>query len=101
VIYQLVQLAAHAEQAPQDPRGSNHSLDQGLTASLVSILRRTDVRGIAHDYERGDPKPLDTLLGDVENILPELSDLLSHRFFFHSGPMQRLAEIELTPQLDE
>jgi uncharacterized circularly permuted ATP-grasp superfamily protein/uncharacterized alpha-E superfamily protein len=99
IIHQLIQLAAHAEQVPQDPRGSNHSLDQGLTAALVSILRRADVRSIAREYEQGDAGPLDTLLGDVENTLPELSDLISHRFFFHSGPMQRLAEIEASSEL--
>jgi uncharacterized alpha-E superfamily protein len=94
VIYQLMQVAGHVDALPQDARGSTNSLDQGLTAALVSILRRTDVRSIARDFETGDSSSLDVMLGDIEQTLPELSDLISHRYFFHSGPMQRLAEIE-------
>ncbi|HYO24262.1 MAG TPA: alpha-E domain-containing protein, partial [Lacipirellulaceae bacterium] len=94
VAYQLVQLAAHSAEVPQDPRSAAQSADQGLAGALLSIIRRTDIRATARDYERGETGPLDTLLGDVEATLPELSDLISHRYFFHSGPMQRLAEIE-------
>lgn len=101
IVYQLMQVASHAEALPQDGRGSTNSLDQGLTSALVSILRRSDIRAVAREYESGEPESLDTLLGDVENTLPELSDLISHRYFFHSGPMQRLAEIEIEPPLSE
>ncbi|HMO86164.1 MAG TPA: alpha-E domain-containing protein, partial [Lacipirellulaceae bacterium] len=94
VVYQLMQLAVHVEQLPQDARGSTNSLDQGLTAALVNILRRADMRQVAREFQDGDDRSLKTLLGDVEGTLPELSDLISHRYFFHSGPMQRLAEIE-------
>lgn len=97
VIYQLIQASAHVEALPQDSRDANHALDQGLAGALVSLLRRADVRSIAGDFEEGDAGPLETLLGDVEATLPELSDLISHRYFFHSGPMQRLAEIEISP----
>lgn len=100
VIYQLMQVAAHVDALPQDARGSANSLDQGLTAALVSILRRTDVRGIARDFETGDSSSLDVMLGDIEQTMPELSDLISHRYFFHSGPMQRLAEIEVSGETE-
>jgi uncharacterized alpha-E superfamily protein len=98
VAHQLVELTAHAAELPQDSRTPAQAPDQGLAAALLSIVRRTDVRQVAHDYESGDTAPLDTLLSDIDPTLPELSDLISHRYFFHSGPMQRLAEIESAPQ---
>jgi uncharacterized circularly permuted ATP-grasp superfamily protein/uncharacterized alpha-E superfamily protein len=94
VAYQLVQLAAHTAELPQDLRAGAHAIDQGLSVALLSIVRRADVRAVAREYEAGDTAALDTLLSDVEATLPELSDLISHRYFFHSGPMQRLAELE-------
>jgi uncharacterized alpha-E superfamily protein len=93
VAHQFVQLAAHAADLPHD-RGAAQAPDQGLAGALLSIVRRADIRQAARQYEVGDTAALDTLLGDIEATLPELSDLISHRYFFHSGPMQRLAEIE-------
>jgi uncharacterized alpha-E superfamily protein len=95
IAHQLVQLAAHAAELPQDARTSGQAPDQGLAGALLSILRRTDIRLVAREYEAGETRMLDTLLGDIDATLPELSDLISHRYFFHSGPMQRLAEIEV------
>jgi uncharacterized alpha-E superfamily protein len=98
VIYQLVEIAASVANLPQDARAGDHAVDHGLAAALLSIVRRADIRTIARDYESGETAALDTLLSDVEATLPELSDLISHRYFFHSGPMQRLAEIEAVGQ---
>jgi uncharacterized circularly permuted ATP-grasp superfamily protein/uncharacterized alpha-E superfamily protein len=94
VAHQLVQLAAHAADLPHDPRAGSHAPDHGLAGALLSVLRRADIRQAARQYEAGDTAGLDWLLADIEATLPELSDLISHRYFFHSGPMQRLAEIE-------
>jgi uncharacterized circularly permuted ATP-grasp superfamily protein/uncharacterized alpha-E superfamily protein len=91
VAHQLVQLSAHTAELPQDRGASAQLPDQGLAAALVGIVRRADILDIARQYEDGDTTALDMLLGDVEATLPELSDLISHRYFFHSGPMQRLA----------
>jgi uncharacterized circularly permuted ATP-grasp superfamily protein/uncharacterized alpha-E superfamily protein len=91
VAHQLMQLAAHAAEVPQDSRLSTQPVDHGIAGGLLSLIRRVDIQDIARQYEADDTTPLETLLGDVEATLPELSDLISHRYFFHSGPMQRLA----------
>jgi uncharacterized alpha-E superfamily protein len=91
VAHQLVQLAAHTAELPHDRGASAQLPDQGLAQALVGIVRHADILDIARQYEADDTTALETLLGDVEATLPELSDLISHRYFFHSGPMQRLA----------
>jgi uncharacterized alpha-E superfamily protein len=98
IAYQLVQLASHAQHLPHDARSGGHAADQGVASGLLAVVRDIDIRKIARQYEDGDTEPLDKLLGDVDVLLPELSDLISHRYFFHSGPMQRLAEIEASSE---
>jgi uncharacterized alpha-E superfamily protein len=98
VAHQLVQLTAHAQHLPHDARSGGHVPDQGLASGLLAVVRDVDIRSIARKYEDGATAPLDKLLGDVDALLPELSDLISHRYFFHSGPMQRLAEIEASTE---
>ena len=90
--YQLVECTAHAAQLPREAVASGEFAEERLAASLLHLVRRPDPLSIARAYEAGDTEPLESLLTTVDATLPKLSDAVSHRYFFHSGPAQRLAK---------
>jgi len=92
IAHQLVQTTIHVDHLPQDELQS-HEPDQRLAEAVLGIVRRTDIEQVARAYEDGDSRLLTALFGDVDDAIPELSDLISHHYFFHAGPMQRLADI--------
>lgn len=101
IAYQLVQCVAHVDQLGPGAQSENGPADEGLTAELLQTIRCADIVRIARDYKAGKRGPLKKLLESIDTKLPELSDVISHRFFYHSGPIQRLAEIdfELPPRM--
>ncbi len=92
IAHQLVKCAAHAAQLPRDSVVPGHTAEERLAASLLQLIRRTDSELLAQAYEAGDEDPLDNLLSTIDSTMPKLSDAVSHRYFFHSGSAQRLAQ---------
>ncbi len=101
IAYQLVQCVEHIVQLGQNSQPSQPPVDGGIATSLLERIRNTDIVRISREYKLGRRTPLNDLLDAIDTDLPALSDVLSHRYFYHSGSMQRLAEIEieLPPQL--
>ncbi len=93
VLYQVIQCFNHVNQLPRDIHGPNVRVEQTLVASVSTLLKTTNSQEIAAAYNAGDAKPLKSLLKFVEDTLPKLSDAISHRYFFHSGPVVQLAKI--------
>jgi uncharacterized alpha-E superfamily protein len=96
VLYQVIQCFNHVNQLPRDIHGPNVRPEQTLVASVSTLLKSTNSQEIAAAYYAGDPKPLKSLLQCIEDTLPKLSDAISHRYFFHSGPVVQLARISPT-----
>jgi uncharacterized alpha-E superfamily protein len=63
---------------------------------LLGAVRRADIVRLAREYAVDNHRGLHRLLDHVIATLPELSDAISHHYFFHSGPIQRLAELDPT-----
>lgn len=95
IAYQLVKCAFHVDKLGAHVKEAARPAGHELAAGLLKLVRETDVEQLAHDYEDGMPAALNGLLDQVSETLPELSNVVSHRYFFHSGPIQRLADIEL------
>jgi uncharacterized circularly permuted ATP-grasp superfamily protein/uncharacterized alpha-E superfamily protein len=93
VAFQLARCVEHVNQLPTG-HGDNGSAEKSLADALLNTIRNTDSASISRGYQAGMHDPLTRLLDQIDVILPELSDVISHRYFFHSGPIQRLAEIE-------
>ncbi|BBO32323.1 circularly permuted type 2 ATP-grasp protein [Lacipirellula parvula] len=89
--FQLVECTSHAAQLPRESVVPGQMTEERLAASLLHLIRRVDPLAIARAYESGDEEPLDSLLTTIDTSLPKLSDAVSHHYFFHSGPAQRLA----------
>ncbi len=75
-------------------RAANGPADEGLAAALLDTIRNADIVRISSEFEAGSRGPLNKLLGNIDATLPDFSDVISHRYFFHSGPIQRLAEFK-------
>ncbi|MEX0643184.1 MAG: circularly permuted type 2 ATP-grasp protein [Pirellulales bacterium] len=94
IAHQLVECAAHMDQLRLAAEVAGAPADQGLAAALLRTIRNADIVRISQEYAHGTVAPLTTLLDKIDATIPALSDVVSHRFFFHSGPIQRLAEID-------
>ena len=94
IAYQLAECAAHVEQLRSSSHGAQIPADEGAAADLFYTIRGVDIVRISNDFEAGSRGPLNKLLGQIDSVLPEFSDVISHRYFFHSGPIQRLAEFK-------
>jgi uncharacterized alpha-E superfamily protein len=96
VAYQLVECTAHIEQLRTGVQEESSISDQ-LAGELLDMVRSADIALLARDYEKGNRGRLHQVLDRVTGTLPDLSDAVSHHYFFHSGAIQRLAELN-SPQ---
>ncbi len=96
VAFQLVACRDHVAKLPRDSNGARFSPEQDLALALLELIRQVDSQKLAREYVAGDVKPLDDVLFAVESTLPRLSDAVSHKYLIHTGPTQRLAEIDVT-----
>jgi uncharacterized circularly permuted ATP-grasp superfamily protein/uncharacterized alpha-E superfamily protein len=94
IAFQLAECVAHVEQLRTGTHGVSGPGDQGLAAALLRTIRNVDIVRLSREFEVGTRGPLNKLLGNIDATLPSLSDVISHRYFFHSGPIQRLAEFD-------
>jgi uncharacterized alpha-E superfamily protein len=92
--YQLVECVAHVDQLPNGSPDAGGHADEGLAAAMLNTIRKTDIIRVSREYEAGSRGALIKLLTSIDTTLPTLSDVISHRYFFHSGPIQRLSEID-------
>jgi uncharacterized circularly permuted ATP-grasp superfamily protein/uncharacterized alpha-E superfamily protein len=95
IAYQLVECVAHVDELRQGAHGTSGAVNRESVALLLRAIRNADIVRIAREFEHGVRAPLDNLLGNIDLALPGLSDAISHRYFFHSGPIQRLTEFDI------
>ena len=100
VAFQLVACRDHVAKLPRDSNGARFSPEQDLALALLDLIRNVDSQKLAREYVAGDAKPLDDVLFTIESTLPRLSDAVSHKYLIHTGPTQRLAEIDVTADDD-
>lgn len=95
IAYQVVECVEHVTELGLGVPNESGPAGEGLERALLKDIRSADVIRIAAQYECAARRPLNSLLDRIDTILPELSDWVSHRYFFHSAPIQRLADIDL------
>jgi uncharacterized circularly permuted ATP-grasp superfamily protein/uncharacterized alpha-E superfamily protein len=93
VLFHMIQCAGHVEQLPYEVNDADRRAEHTLIQSMLKILRSTDTQELARASAAGDLDQLDWLLETIEETLPKLSDAISHRYFFHSGPTVQLGGI--------
>ncbi len=101
IAFQLAECVSHVERLGARVKSATGPAGQELVSTLLHCMRQADIVRMARDYEDGKTDPLNKLLDQISAKLPELSDIISHRYFFHSGPIQRLAEIDFDSAPEE
>lgn len=96
VLYQLLECAYHVEQLPPVPDGR---IEQGLVASMITLLKNTNSEKVAGAFTAGNRRQISWLLQTIESTLPKLSDAVTHKYFFHSGPARQMGRIKPLQQL--
>ncbi len=91
VEYQLEALVNHINMLPRDRSQVTYSAEQKLAMSALHMIRMADAQSLADAHAVGDPGQLNQLLETLEEILPELSDAIAHRYLIHVGPAHQLA----------
>ena len=76
--YQLSAIARHLEGLPDAQHASGLSEDRRLIIALLTSIRLADVEAMARE-ENG--APLERLLNDQLDMLPELSNAISRHYF--------------------
>jgi uncharacterized circularly permuted ATP-grasp superfamily protein/uncharacterized alpha-E superfamily protein len=91
VAYQLVALAQHVEQLPQERSRPDLSPAQRLTIGIVTVLRLAEIETLCTTDNDGAHPHLDILLGHLMANLPVLSEVLTHHYLSHAEPARHLA----------
>jgi uncharacterized alpha-E superfamily protein len=91
VAYQLVALAQHVEQLPQERSRPDLSPAQRLTIGIVTVLRLAEIETLCTTDNDGTLPHLDILLGHLMANLPVLSEVLTHHYLSHAEPARHLA----------
>lgn len=81
VAYQVAGLTQHLEALPQQANGSALSRERRIVLALQTAIRLADVNDLARAGPEGTRPALSALLQQALNGLPELSDVISRRYF--------------------
>jgi uncharacterized circularly permuted ATP-grasp superfamily protein/uncharacterized alpha-E superfamily protein len=95
VAYQLVALAQHVEQLPQEHSRPALSPAQRLTLGIATVLRLAEIETLCTTGSDGTRPHLDTLLTHLMANLPVVSEVLTHHYLSHAEPARHLAASSL------
>ncbi len=69
-------------------------VEQVSIDSLLALVKRSDAVELSRGFARGRQEYLREVLAKLERNLPEFSNILSHKYFIHAGPLQRMTEVD-------
>jgi uncharacterized circularly permuted ATP-grasp superfamily protein/uncharacterized alpha-E superfamily protein len=79
--FQLASLFASLDSLPQTVKGAALSEEQRMITRLLTEVRLADVRALAGHDAYGKRRQLAHLLGNQLEVLPQLSDAITRRYF--------------------
>jgi len=91
--YQLNALQDHVAGLPRLSNTPGFSHEQRLAMSMLHRIRMADIEGISEAYALKDQRPLQELIDEIGQQLPQLSNTVSLRYLVHAGPSQQLGEL--------
>jgi uncharacterized alpha-E superfamily protein len=84
VLFQIRQLAKHFEHLPRD-RESAPVSGKSIVAKCLARLNQTDARELATDSLTWPNSGVDSVIAEVLQTLPKLSDAIAANYFAHSS----------------
>ena len=86
--YQLAECLMHVSDLPINGREDTRRAEQSLADGILKHVRNLDIISSVKSFKNDPTNPLIGLMTIVEATLPELSNAISHKYFFHAGPAQ-------------
>ncbi len=94
VAFQLVSIADHINNLPREQPPTVYAPDQRAAMSLLHTVRTADIPLLAELHVLGEHEHLREILMQLAIELPQLSEMISHRYLIHAGLPQQLSEIQ-------
>lgn len=79
--FQMAALSEHVQHLPMEPEGGRRSEESRLILDLLSQLQLADSEALAQTSQPHEVSPLQELLQRHLNRLPQLTDILTKRYF--------------------
>ncbi len=89
ITYQLVMISQHIR-ALSEMSGSGVQPEQSLTDELVQRIKSCDLHTLIQTDAKGRRRLLNTLLGDINRYVQELSTLVTRRYLSHVDTTSKL-----------
>jgi uncharacterized alpha-E superfamily protein len=89
IAFQAASLMGHVEELLSGTTRAGLEPEQRLATSILTRIRLADVTELAEVRGSGARRRLAALLDGLEADLPELSNVLSHRYFSHSQTVRQ------------
>jgi len=86
--FQLERCLLHVEQLPTTDRDEEVRAEYSLASGLLEQVLKLDITDIARDYQPHADDSLMQMLTIMEATLPELSNAISLKYFYHTDPTQ-------------
>lgn len=93
VAWQVLELEKHVKRLPREALPATISAEERLTTRLTYLIRMIEISALTEEGVLDEDGELSQLLLELAEILPQLSDTISHRYLIHAGPQMRMAEV--------
>jgi uncharacterized circularly permuted ATP-grasp superfamily protein/uncharacterized alpha-E superfamily protein len=91
LVFQLQALKEAIDSLPHDPGEAVRSREQRMILSLLTTVQLADVQGLALADVEGRRHLLEKFLTELQPLLPQLADALSHHYLNHLPLSRQLA----------
>ena len=85
LLFQLDAIADHVENLPREHIEPLRRPEQRIALSALNQVRLIDVDMLSERRKPGGTSRLDRLLDDLAERLPQLSELIGHKYLIHAG----------------
>ncbi|MEX0793416.1 MAG: circularly permuted type 2 ATP-grasp protein, partial [Pirellulaceae bacterium] len=91
VAWQVLELEKHVKRLPREALPATISAEERLATRLTYLIRMIEISALTEEGVLDEDGELSQLLLELAEILPKLSDTISHRYLIHAGPQMRMA----------
>jgi uncharacterized alpha-E superfamily protein len=93
VAWQILEIEKHVKRLPREALPATISPEERLATRLTYLIRMIEISALTDEGVLEEDGQLSRLLLELAEILPQLSDTISHRYLIHAGPQMRMAEV--------
>lgn len=95
--FQLARMVDHLDHLPRNPNAALLSPEQRLGMAALHAIRMLSGEDLIGMNTTNERRNLDRLLKRVSQMLPRLSEAVTHRYLIHAGAPRQLTETQSPP----